>query len=277
MKITDYPKATELSSSNVFLIDGPGGTKQIDASELPFALMDLANVGMHRMLFRGKNLGSSITPEQKTAIQNGTFEDLWLGDYWVMGGVKWRIADFDYWYNCGDSAFTSHHLVIVPDSSLYDAKMNNSSTTAGGYVGSAMYKTNLAQAKSTISSLFSDSVLSHREYLITTVSSGYPSSGSWTDSTVDLMNEMMVFGGYMYTPSGNGTIKVKRYTSSAKQLALFMVAPMFIHSNSDGARTSYWLRDIANSTAFVCVSNYGAPQDTSATVESGVRPVFAIG
>lgn len=278
MKITEYPQISKFTADNVFLVDGTAGTKQILVANALTAALDLFSAHNHRMIFRGKNLGTSLTSMQKSAIQNGTFEDLWLGDYWEIGGVKYRIADFDYWYGKGDSEFANHHLVIVPDSNLGTGKMNDTSVVTGGYTGSKMYKTTLAAAKSTITSAFGSSVLPHREYLINTVTSGYPSNGAWADSTIDLMNELMVYGSNIYTPSGNGSINVKRYTNSNTQLALFMMAPAFI-VKPEGAseRISFWLRDIANNTSFVRVSSYGAPQDSAASLEYGIRPVFAIG
>ncbi len=72
----------------------------------------------------------------------------------VIGGRIWRIVDMDYWYNCGDTAFTSHHLVIMPDEALYNAQMNTTNVTTGGYVGSAMYKSNLANAKTIVNAAF---------------------------------------------------------------------------------------------------------------------------
>lgn len=277
MKITEYPQITSLADDNVFVVDGPEGTKHIKVEDVPFALMDVANVVMHRQIFRGKNLGTSVTTEQKTAIQNGTFTDLWLGDYWVINGVNWRIADFDYWYYTGDTSFTNHHLVIIPDTSLYSAKMNDTSTTSGGYTGSAMYTTNLTNAKSTINSAFGDAVLNHRDYLINAVTSGYPSAGAWTNSTVELPNEMMIFGAMIYTPAGNGTTVVKRYTTARTQLALFNVAPQFIHTTTTGQRISYWLRDVVSDSRFVRVAEYGSSTETAASLEYGVRPVFPIG
>ena len=98
----------------------------------------LVSAMQHRNVFRGKNLGTSVTAAQKAAIQNGTFDDLFIGDYWVINGVNWTIADMDYWYNCGDTAFTRHHLVIIPGGQLYSAKMNDTNTTEGGYFGSKM-------------------------------------------------------------------------------------------------------------------------------------------
>ena len=278
MKITEYPFTSKLVSADVLLTDGTNGTKQILASDLPYALLQLCGVGAHRMLFRGKNLGTSVNYTQTAAIQAGTFEDLWLGDYWEINGVKWRIADFDYWYGSGDTEFTSHHLVIVPDSNLGTAKMNDTSITTNGYTGSLMYTTNMTNAKLQISTAFPNILKTHKEYLINATSNGAPSAGGFVDSQIDLMNEPMVFGSYIYTPGCTGTDTPKRYTNSATQLALFRVRPEFINK-PDGAtaRISYWLRDVVNSTSFVRVSSYGAPQDTSATQEYGIRPAFAIG
>lgn len=277
MKISEYSPITKFTSDNIFLVDGDAGTKNILVGDAILAMLHLTSVENHRRIFRGKNLGNVLTSTQKTAIQTGTFEDLWLGDYWEINGVNWRIVDFDYWYNQGDTAFTSHHLVIMPDTSLYTAKMNDTSSTTGGYKGSQMYTTNLGSAKTAITSAFSTNVLSHRDYLITAVTTGVPSAGEWGDSTVELPNEIMIYGSSVYTPASNGTTIVKRYTTGRTQLALFNVAPKFINSTEGGQRTNYWLRDVASDQRFVCVTDYGPVTDTAASLEYGVRPVFAIG
>lgn len=277
MKISEYPSITSFTEDNIMLVDGNSGTKKMLIMDAILAALHLTSVENHRRIFRGKNLGSVLTSEQKTAIQNGTFEGLWLGDYWEINGVKWRIADFDYWYNCGDTPFTNHHVVIVPDTNLYTAKMNDSSTTAGGYLGSKMYTTNLGNAKTAVTAAFGSSLLTHREYLINTVTSGYPSAGIWTDSAVDLMNEIMIYGGYINTPGGDGTVIPKRYTNSRVQLALFAVAPKFINSNPEGQRIGYWTRDVVSDQRFSRVTDYGPVLDTAASLEYGVRPAFAIG
>lgn len=48
---------------------------------------------MHRNIFRGKHLGESITEEQLEVIRDGSFADLYVGDYWEINGTKYRIAD----------------------------------------------------------------------------------------------------------------------------------------------------------------------------------------
>lgn len=272
MKIMEYTSVSNLTSDNVLLIDGASGTKKILVSDAIIAMLDLLSVKNKRMIFRGKNLGTSFTTEQKTAVQNGTFKGLCLGDYWVINNVNWRIVDFDYWYNRGNPKFTNHHLVIMPDTALTSGEMNDSSLTTGGYTGSKMYTTTLASVKSTIANAFGDAVLTHKEYLIDSVTNGYPATGAFVDSSVELPNEIMIYGSYIYTPSGDGSVDVKRFTISNYQLALMAVNPDFILASS-----GYWLRDVASATAFCRVDSTGGAQATNAANSLGIRPVFPIG
>lgn len=230
------------------------------------------NAVNHRNVYRGKNLGTSVTSAQKAAIQAGTFDDLFIGDYWVINGATWVIADMDYFYNCGDTTFTKHHLVIVPNGKLYDAKMNDSDVTTGGYVGSKMYNENLNSAKATISAAFGDMVLSHREYLTNAVTDGYPSAGGWFDSTVELMNEIMVYGAYVHAPANNEVTTHTRYTVAKQQLSLFALNPKAIND-----RTTIWLRDVVSATDFAIVVGNSIAYHGGASNSIGVRPEFCIG
>ena len=123
-----------------------------------------------------------------------------------------------------------NHVVLVPDTNFTSASMNSENITTGGYVGSDMYtgansNTGLSAAKSAINSAFSGHVLSHREYLCNAVSSGYPSAGGWYDSTVELMNEPMVYGSYIFTGVNSGTSIPALYTIDTSQLPLFALSP----------------------------------------------------
>jgi len=227
----------------------------------------------HRMIFRGKNLGNVLTTSQKTAIQNGSFDDLFLGDYWVIGGQTWRIVDFDYWYNCGDTAFTNHHLVIMPDNALYKTQMNATNTTEGGYIGSLMYTEGLSQAKTLVTSAFGDAVRTHREYLVNAASNGKPSGGAWYDSSVELPNECMMYGHLHFSPTSDGSNIPAINTISKTQLALFQVCPRFIVNRS----YNQWLRDVVSAANFAGVGNSGHARYYGASNSYGVRPVFPIG
>lgn len=324
MKITDYEKVQALAASNIFLLDGPNGTKTIAADALAKALIGLlsskdfiggvnlseltqinelvsgnkllvgttdgnkaiaaedalfamldgfAPVELRRVLFRGKNLGTALTAVQKAAIKDGSFKGMFLGDYWSIGGRIWRIVDMDYWYNCGDTAFTSHHLVIMPDEALYNAQMNTTNVTTGGYVGSAMYKSNLANAKTIVNAAFQGSVLTHREYLCNAVANGRPSGGAWFDSSIELPNEPMMYGHPHFSPTSDGSTVPSIYTISKTQLALFMVCPRFIVNRS----YNQWLRDVVSSAGFALVDYYGITNYHDASNSDGVRPVFPVG
>lgn len=324
MKITDYEKVQALAASNIFLLDGPNGTKTIAADALAKALIGLlsskdfiggvnlseltqinelvsgnkllvgttdgnkaiaaedalfamldgfAPVELRRVLFRGKNLGTALTAVQKAAIKDGSFKGMFLGDYWSIGGRIWRIVDMDYWYNCGDTAFTSHHLVIMPDEALYNAQMNTTNVTTGGYVGSAMYKSNLANAKTIVNAAFQGSVLTHREYLCNAVANGRPSGGAWFDSSIELPNEPMMYGHPHFSPTSDGSTVPSIYTISKTQLALFMVCPRFIVNRS----YNQWLRDVVSSAIFAGVGGNGFTNFSNASDSRGVRPVFPVG
>jgi hypothetical protein len=273
MKMTEYPSIEKFTSDNILLVDGDNGTKKIFVGDAILSMLNMTSAQLHRLIYRGKNLGTSLTTTQKAHIQDSTFEDLWLGDYWMINNIKWVIVDFDYWYNCGDTAFTKHHLVIMPETALYNAQMNSTNITTGGYVGSEMYTTNLANAKTIVNSAFGSAVLTHREYLTNAVTNGKPSGGAWYDSSVELPNECMMYGHLHFSPTSDGSTVPSIHTISKTQLALFMVCPKLLVNRS----YNQWLRDVVSSAHFARVYDSGLTSCTFASGSSGVRPVFPIG
>lgn len=265
-------------------VDLPLYRVDLEGGSVTFSLMatridtDLFNMmipdgaGAHNSLYRGKYLGTEVTAEQYAHIEDGTFHDLFIGDYWTIGGFNWRIADFDYWLHAGDTECTTHHVVIVPDECLYTAQMNTSNVVTGAYIGSRMYTTNLASAKTTINSAFgSTHILNHREYLKNAATNGYESAGAWYDSTVELMSEEMVYGGIQFKNRIQGTNFAYQHTVENSQLSLFRLE----HSRICN-RAHWWLRDVAASPAFAFVTDGGNSGNNTASASFGVRPAFAI-
>ena len=255
--------------------------KAVEGTEAKIAPLLFNNAGAHNAIYRGKSLGSTVTTAQYAAIKAGTFDDLYIGDYWTIGGVNYRIAAFDYYLNSGDTSCTTHHVVIVPDTCLYNAQMHNTSsggyeggaanTTAGGYVGSDMYKSNLEQAKTTIKSAFSGHVLKHRIYLTNAVANGRASGGAWCDSEVDLMCEQMVYGSGIFSPVSDGSNVPANYRVEKSQLPLFQHEPSRICN-----RATWWLRDVITASLFAFVGRYGDANSGGASNSLGVRPAFCI-
>lgn len=278
-KFADLEAILSVTGTEQMLIHDGNGVKVITVENLHKGLQtDIDSVrnvladgaAAHNCIYRGKNLGTSVTAEQYAAISSGKFTDLYIGDYWVIKGVTYRIAAFDYYYNCGDTNFTKHHVVIVPDTSLYKAQMNTSNVTTGGYTGSAMYKSNLAQAKTTIKAAFGSAhVLTKRELLTNAVNGNTPSGWAWFDSDVELMNEVQVYGSVAWgVHDGNGY----NVASGDGQFPLFMFDRTKLHNRED-----YWLRDVASATTFSYVNSVGGASGGSASYSFGVRPAFCIG
>lgn len=234
------------------------------------------NAATHNMVYRGKALSTSVTSEQWAAIKAGTFKDLYLGDYWSIGGMDYIIAAFDYWYKCGDTACNTHHAVVIPRSQLYTYKFNPTNTTEGGYVGSDLYKNGLTQAKTTFNTAFGSAhILNHREYLVNAVTNGKPTGSDWYDSTVDLMNENMVYGGRQFSPMPDGSDPwntCRNYTVDKSQLPLFRLAPWMSFVRDQWC----WLRDVVSAGLFASCDGSGNAGCHGASSADGVWPAVGL-
>lgn len=280
-KVTELTSITTPGDSNVIPIhDGTGlkkitfanfKAKAVEDTEAKIAPLLFNNAGAHNAIYRGKSLGSSVTTAQYSAISAGTFDDMYIGDYWTIGGVNYRIAAFDYYLNCGDTSCTKHHVVLVPDTCLYNHVMNDTNITTGAYVGSKMYTEGLEQAKTTIKAAFSGHVLSKRIYLSNATANGRASAGAWCDSEVDLMCEHMVYGNGVFSPVSDGTTVPNNYRVEKSQLPLFQHDPSRICN-----RANWWLRDVISASSFAFVSDNGIAYYNYASNSFGVRPAFCI-
>lgn len=245
----------------------PGGGEVV-------SIMD--NAATHNMVYRGKALGTSVTSEQWAAIKAGTFKNLYLGDYWSINDVDYIIAAFDYWLNTGDTACNTHHAVVIPRSQLYTYKFNPTNTTEGGYVGSDLYKNGLTQAKTTFNTAFGSAhILNHREYLVNAVTNGKPTGSDWYDSTVDLMNENMVYGGRQFSPMPDGSDPwntCRNYTVDKSQLPLFRLAPWMSFVRDQWC----WLRDVVSAAYFARCGGGGGADCTGAGCACGVWPAVGL-
>lgn len=280
-KVPELVAITAPANSNLIPIHDGTGLKKITYQNLAAAVNQpvrdeiapllFNNAGAHNAIYRGKNLGSSVTAAQYAEIAAGTFKDMYIGDYWTIGGVNYRIAAFDYYLNCGDTNTTAHHVVLVPDTNLYSHVMNDTNITTGAYVGSKMYTEGLEQAKTTIKAAFSGHVLSHRIYLSNATSNGKASAGAWVDSEVDLMCEHMVYGNGVFSPVSDGSTIPNNYRVEKSQLPLFQHEPSRICN-----RASWWLRDVISASSVALVISTGNANYGNASTSGGVRPAFCI-
>lgn len=287
MKISEYPAVSELATDNVFIIDGSNGTKKIAASDLRYALFN-SLPSMHRKLYRGKSLGSTFTTEQKTAVQEGTFDDLWLGDYWTIGDYDYIIADMDYFYKEGethnDNALQSHHLLMIPNKSMGKTRYVSSGQGNGGGYANSLARSNLTSIRSTIMNAFGSNVLTFKMLLVSKVDNNWKQTTKFYDCQAELLTEAMCFGAAFESQMfGNDRAAENITDLNARQLALFDCEPSFIKLSSTDPNTAngiYWLQDAASNNGFCLVTGNGRPGAatvSSSALEMGLRPFFLIG
>ena len=256
--------------------------------------------GNHNAYFFNESMGA-FTDEISANIRNGSFKNIFPGKYFSFSNIPYRyldandeeqestysgtmrIMDLDYFLRCGDTDLGTHHIVVVPDTPMYSAQMNNTesgvyeagavNTTEGGYVGSDMRTKNLRRAEAIFKACFGeDHILPHREYLVNAVNNGKPSGGAYCDSLSELMDERMVLGSLNFD-SGNpdGVTVPNRYSMANSQLNGFRHAKYLISN-----RYSYWLRNVVSAASFAYVHYNGNCYYHNSSSAIGVRPAALI-
>lgn len=124
-KFDAYPKADLVLPDDLLITDGTRGTKTVRASEAIYKFLEPIPQ-MHKVIWRGKNIGSRYTPEQQVAVANGTLTDIWLGDYWESNGIKWTIVDFEA-ANQTMQDLPATYLTVMPNQSLGRSEMRRPS------------------------------------------------------------------------------------------------------------------------------------------------------
>lgn len=281
-KISELNEATELQNEDLAVIvdSNNSETKKVKVENILGGII-AKNAGAHNSIYRGKDITDLFyngTLSQQIAA--GTFDDIFIGDY-IIGrnsNRKYIVADINYRLHCGDTECTTPHVLMIPERFMGTAKMNDSNITTGAYVGSKMYTNYLAPFKTVIQNDFEvGHILSHRSYMPNAVTNGYESGGAWVDSTIDLMNELMVYGSNIFHNVMNGTNVPTSHTIDKSQLSLFRLDKSKIIAKDDsGNRTWCWLRDVVSASDFAFVSTTGTAGNHGASLSSGVRPAFLI-
>ena len=219
---------------------------------------------------RFKNLGTSFTTAQATAIANGDFSDLWNGDYWVDStqNITWRIVDNTGVYRkVGDNTSASYYdkpsLIVMPDKALgVNASIHNSATATG--YGVCYYRTasnRRAAYKTMFANFFGSShVLTYRDNLQGTLGSRY-----WYDCDAELPSEVQLFGHY-----GAATSMYNINTAWA-QFRLFALAPYMAINGEDT-----WLRDTKDTSNWCYLTNLGQISTKAPNTGANFRPFARI-
>ena len=242
----------------------------------------------HNAMWGGRDITAAFDAGTVSAnIANGTFRDIFPGDYitkqvTISGTaytVNWVVADCDYWWHKGDqnNGMETHHVVIVPQQPIFDARMNAANSTEGGYAGSEMYRSVIPACATGIVSAFGAShILTFRDSITMAVNASSISSGApfwtgassdwgWYDAQCSLMCERMVYGMPAFSSSAWDA------GVATRQFSAFCLSERLINYN----RQWWWLRDVVSSSRFAYVHGSGSAVASGASGVNGVRP-FAL-
>lgn len=270
--VTDYPSPTDGSWYQFVLELKESIDKLKNVSEF-LSVEDGA--GFHNSIYRGKNLGSTLTSEQKLAIKNGTFKDLYIGDYWESdkaNKIKFRIAGFNYW-KCEGSTIdrAKNHVIIVADYNEQDLlpMCEQLSEFENGYANSSLKRKldseNLVSKEHAISVFGNTFILIRLDYLPNKLKSdGLTDTNIWTNVTFGIPTVEMLFGHY-------DNFREYNHGSSSRILPLFMMNPELIIG-----KNPYWLRNTRGANKYASVCNNGLVLSISANNSNYVRLVFGV-
>ena len=245
------------------------------------------NAASHNALYRGADLTDYFNSgEMSTAIANGTFQNIYPGDYIIKTvtidgteyeNIKWIIGDCDYYLNTYGTSTLTHHVLIFPETPIGCAPMNLTNTTEGGYVNSEMWKTTIPKYVIGIKDAFGIShILKHPEALTNSVSLeklsgsnlyniGASKSAGTYNVEVNIFSEVMMFGTRVFSSSAydiaDGNTQISAFSHNKK----------LIFSNG-----WIWSRSICDWIAFCGAHQNGFPYALAATDNGIVRPYFLL-
>ena len=272
---TSYSNTTSGSSAS---------TAQEAVDDLYSRVAILINNGNWRTGLRFKNLGTSFTSAQATALANGDFSEFWNGDYWVINGHNYRIWDNSGWARRrGDTNFDRNSLIIFPDDNLVAAEaflIDDANDSGHGYLNCA-YRTRTdgkgkAQCLTLCQNAFgSTHVAAHRELMSNARGAGGATSWAWGDADVELPSEVNLYG----HPVWGCGLESSAYGTSFNvgdrwgQWKLAELAPYMVINRGQ----NYWLRDIHSASVFAAVDRYGAAARIApSSAAYGLRPYFIL-
>ena len=242
----------------------------------------------HNMIYRGQNLGDTLTDAQHIALSSGNFTDLYLGDYWTKtvtipagtytGGdgqevtvpaqtnitLKAVIADFDTFYAgyaSGYAGINTHHAAVII-TGFSNVVWNKTNSTAGGYKDSLIHKWLDGSALSQIEAWFgSDKVLWHKKLLTTAITGDAASNWNWSDQKISLLSENQMYGSKVW---GNSKAANGGYEpgEAFKHLNVFN----HIDANLLFGNKNIWLRDIASAVWAASLNDLGSAHRDVASI-----------
>ena len=286
VRIQDFGENSKPNTNNDFLMTFNDGSESKTRLRDAFYSLVPDGAPTHNNVLRGSNLGA-LNATHIANIKNGTFRDMFIGDYFSINGSNYVIAGINTKHLHGDNTPLGNHLLLMPDrfSKLEDGTtmkgngkttryMNETDTTVGGFAGTKLYQTYMPSIQKRLEADFGSNLLSFREVVSTHVdASGAPDKAEWRDAKVGIPNEVMVYGTTL-----NGNNKDGAWYNVGDdntQLPLFRLKSEEIINYKDVA---FWLRDVHSASEFTAAVGDGNLLWTGASNPwYGVRAFFLVG
>lgn len=231
---------------------------------------NMVNAATHNAKFFGASLGA-FNDDYAERIKNGSFQDMWVGDYFTINNHIYKIAGFNYKCNHEENLGLGNHLIMITNT-LGAHRMNASDTTQGGFAGSEMFKQEIPVVEKQLATDFGEHLLKFKSFLSTSVdSSGAPNNGQWYELTANLCNSAMWWGAPSeYSNNKNGT----KYNIGDEDTQLPI---MKLHTDEQKSNGQWvWLRDVYSPGAFARASYDGSAYIVAANDALNVRAFFLI-
>ena len=183
------------------------------------------NCTMHNTIWRGKSLGK-FTAAHSAAIRNGTFTDMYLGDFFADAAGVWnayQIIGFDCFY--GPGLTNNAHHIVLRRNEKFDSTFNSTNSTTGGYLNSTWRTETKPALEEQFAADFIDSshLWHHTDYLSSACSGGKVTGCTTvTDSCVELFDERQVTGArYSHTCEKDAVGVTTAFTQQFPAYAFF--------------------------------------------------------
>lgn len=251
----------------------------------------------HNCFYRGKDLTAAFDSGEFSAhVADGSFTDIFPGDFITKSitvngtaySVKWVVAHLDYYLGFPQTVDSSgnitawntgtHHCVMLPSVPIFNAPMNSTNVTDGGYAGSAMFKNTIPAVATGITGAFGSHVVQFASLNSTAVNNsqlngiGAGFTGTETDTykwmtmTCDLLSESQAYGACYFSAFSGRQLPM--------QFAALRLSRQLLHG---GYGTMWWwLKNVANSVGFVIVDYTGDACWRYSATSGGVRPFCLI-
>lgn len=262
-KIQDYPSTAEFGPNGVILTDSDNGTKTIGVDNIAYAVFD-GIPEMHNKLYRGKNLGSAVTTGHMASITDGSFSGLWTGDYWSVGGNKYRIAHFNY-------LLGNPHVIVIPDNTLSESSIDSDNLGSKSYRDTDWWRKSYADLVARVDGYLGGNLSSRSGAVI----NSYSDDGLAQSSDVVLSRMWFPsaenFGCSLSTAHTNGSLYLWTRNSFQRPLALATFGKYI------GSNASFILQNRVGSKSFGKMTTDAYPSFSSASATIGIRPLFVMG